>query len=140
MNRRYTLLVTVTLIVIVSACAQNPATPELITDMADLNGTWQPIPPASVWREYREDGTFRMAETQDSLEETPLVTGEYWFEGSVLHFKEVSGEPEWACGAEDIGQYEVQILESGEIKYVMVEDECGGRAVLPSGKYKKVEE
>jgi hypothetical protein len=107
--------------------------------MADLNGIWQPIPPANVWREYREDGTFRMAETQDGLE-APLVTGEYWFEGSVVHFKEVSGEPEWACGAEDIGQYEVQILESGEIRYVMVEDECDGRAAtLPNGKYKKAE-
>ena len=139
MNNRLILLVIVMLTVMVSACTEDPTTPELVTDMSGLLGLWEPIPPASLWRVYREDGTFRMAETQDSLE-APLVTGECWFEGSVLHLKEVSGDPEWACGAEDIGQYEVQILESGEIKYVMVEDECNGRAaMLPSGTYRKVE-
>jgi hypothetical protein len=146
MNKRYILLIIVTLIMMVSACAQNPATteeksPEPITDMSGLNGIWQPIPPATAWREYRDDGTFRIAGTRDNLEKAPFVTGEYWFEGSVLYFKEVSAEPEWECGGEIIGQYEVQVLESGEMKFVKVEDGCSERAmILPSGKYKKVEE
>ena len=146
MNKYILLIIIFTLIIVVSACAQNPATteeksPELITDMSGLNGIWQPIPPAIAWREYRDDGTFRIAGTRDNLEKAPFVTGEYWFEGSVLYFKEVSAEPEWECGGEIIGQYEVQVLESGEMRFVKVEDKCSERAmVLPSGKYKKVEE
>jgi hypothetical protein len=53
----------------------------------------------------------------------------------------VSSEPEWACGGEHVGQYKVQVLDSGEIKFVKVEDECNGRAaMLRTDKYKKVEE
>ena len=146
MNKRHTLLILVTLIMMVSACTQNPVTtkeesPKLITDMSGLNGIWQPIPPAKAWREYRDDGTFRIAGTRDNLEETPFVTGEYWFEGSVLYFKEVSAEAEWECGGEVLAQYEVQVLESGEIKFVKVKDECSERAtMLSNGKYKKGEE
>jgi hypothetical protein len=140
MNRAYALLLTIALMVMVSACARAPAAPVLVTDVSGLHGIWEPIPPANLWREYRTDGTFRMAETQDGLE-GPLVTGEYWFQQTILHFREVSGEPEWACGADDIGQYEVQMLEGGRIRYVVVEDECDGRAaMLPSGEYKKVQE
>jgi hypothetical protein len=146
MNRRYPSLILVTLIMLVSACAQPPATtkdesPKQITDMSGLYGIWQPIPPTKAWREYRDDGTFQIAGTRDNLEEAPFVTGEYWFEGNVLCFKEVSSEPEWECGGEQIGQYEIQVLESGEIKFVKVKDECSGRAaMLSNAKYKKVGE
>jgi len=131
---------------LVSACAQPPATtkeesPKQITDMSGLYGIWQPIPPAKVWREYRDDGTFRIAGTRDTLEETPFLTGEYWFEGNVLYFKDVSGEPEWECGGELVAQYEVQVLESGEIKFVKVKDECSERAaMLSNAQYKRVGE
>ena len=109
--------------------------------MSGLYGIWQPVSSTQTWREYREDGTFRVAGTRDSLEETPLVTGEYWYEENVLYFKEVSADPEWACGGEDIGQYEVQTLANGEIKFIKVKDGCLERAsALSNATYKKVEE
>lgn len=145
MNGKYFPLVLILFIVTVSSCISNPVSTgstdfDLVTDTASLEGLWEPVPPAKVWREYRQDGSFRAAESRDALTDAPSVIGMYWFEGSLLFFKEIAADPGWGCGEELVGQYQVQRLESGEIKFVKFKDECSERVTTLSGAmYKKAE-
>jgi hypothetical protein len=136
-------IIAISFFMMMAAYTSSPKTPAatspaLITEMAELQGAWEPFPLAKTWREYRPDGTFCVARTRDALEDAPALTGEYWFQGDILHFNEISVKPSWACGGKLIGQYEVQVLENGEITFVMVEDSCSERAaVLSNGSYRK---
>ena len=83
---------------------------EKADSIEDIVGTWQRVG-GSVEKtcQFSGDGTLSCSDG---------ITGEYWFEGS--QYFEKSGCPE-------VGVYEILLLESDNIKFEVIDDECSGR-------------
>lgn len=86
---------------------------------------------------FDKDGTFRQAHTLDELKSHPYSISSYKFEGTKMIIAEmsVSGVP--TCGKK-IGSYEIQLLESGNIRIMPIKDECEPRARDIAGEYELV--
>ena len=57
----------------------------LLTDAADLAGVWHVLGvDFDFYHEFNEDGTVRAAQSPDMLADSPLFTGEFWFEDGQL--------------------------------------------------------
>jgi hypothetical protein len=88
--------------------------PKLASSTEDIVGTWQSkISLGDI--QYNEDGTWRSQSGSGAV-----WTGEFWFEGTQF-FTQFSvscdvGNP--------IGIYEVELLENGNLKFTVIEDEC----------------
>lgn len=113
-----------------------------ITAAEDLVGIWRREEPDSssskLWREYRSDGTYRVAVTRDGLEANPLVVGEYQFEGTQFIVVDTSAQPGWdeCIAGGHRGRYEVQVVQTGKIRFVKLEDGCSSRSMmLPHGEF-----
>jgi len=122
------------------------AAPVVISSLEDLAGTWHKTTPSTyggeIYRQFREDGSYRVAGSIAELESNPRVIGNYRFEDHLLTLEDVSGDPPWddCVASRQVGKYEVQRLENGYIRFVKVEDECEGRSmILPQGVYELVQ-
>ena len=102
------------------------ATPVQATSAKEILGLWHGEGRDGMQFKFEEDGTCQQTQIRDSLDNNPNVTCEYKFEGDQLIFTtlEVRGLP--PC-EEDIGIYEVHLLENGNIKFMVVEDSCRPR-------------
>jgi hypothetical protein len=102
-----------------------------VTTPEELSGVWGYSRGGLGARYYQftQDGTFSNAAslTRERLEDTPAVKGEFWFEGSQLHLNVIeflaTGEP---CVGE-IGVYEAQLLENGNLRFIVIDDDCSWR-------------
>jgi hypothetical protein len=119
--------------------------PVPISSAQDLVGIWHQTPTNSFvgdfYIEYRKDGTCRSTSgTPERLESDPLVEGEYWFEAGQVHGKDSAGVPPWDECVEPgtVGKYEVWMYTSGNIRFVRIDDECEGRAMVMPGEYEPV--
>jgi hypothetical protein len=122
------------------------AAPVVISSLEDLVGTWHKTTPSTyggeIYRQFREDGSYRVAGSVAELDSKPRVIGKYGFEEQVLTLEDVSGDPPWdeCVKSRQVARYEVQKLESGYIRFVKLEDECDGRSmILPQGVYELVQ-
>ena len=113
-----------------------PSGPRAVTDVKDILGTWDIIGEGYV--QYNEDGTFRYAALRESLEERPLVVGEFWFDEGQYFEKEIDVHSVPACGSA-VGIYEVQLLENGNLSFTVVEDECEARRIATEREYRPVD-
>lgn len=116
------------------------------TTIEDIAGTWGFCRSGDEWcfyYQYLQDGTYTGAATpsRERVENTPGVMGEFWFEGTKLHLKMTSaGSPRNAGCIGNIGIYETHLIENGDLRFVLVEDECGWRSKdLPRSDYSPVE-
>jgi hypothetical protein len=119
--------------------------PVPISTAEELVGIWHQTPTNSflgdLYFQYKEDGTSRSATgTPDRLESEPLVEGEYWFEEGQLCGKDTAAEPPWDECVEPgtIGKYEAWMYSTGNIRFVRIDDECEGRAMVMPGEYEPV--
>lgn len=131
------------LVLLLGCAAPTPSGPTLASKIEDLVGVWHrtELAAVEVYIEFKEDGTCRFATVPDSeLELHPLMGGEFWFEGTQLHWKVFDAVGTWrACLAEDrqVGIYQVELLPNGNLKFVKIEDKCGDRFWVLVEKFKK---
>ena len=106
--------------------------PKLASSAADIVGTWQSTT-SSVEIQFNEDGTSRIKFAQGTD-----FTREFRFEGTRFFHTDI---PNGGCaqlGAET-GIYEVELLENGNLKFTVIEDECLVRVNYYAGRLIEVE-
>jgi len=103
-------------------------TPEqdLITSVEEMAGIWLgTVAGERGYVMYTEDGRYTVALTEDDLGIAPRVSGEYWFEDSTIHLRDLENAGHWVvCDAQIIGIYEVVVLEDGSVQFQTGEDGC----------------
>jgi hypothetical protein len=112
---------------------------KLATSAEEIFGTWWHAGTYHYIR-FDKDGTYREATALDKLDSQPYAIGSYQFKGTkmviiVITEGSFAGIP--SCGKE-IGSYEIQLLESGNILIVAINDQCWPRASMIPGEYKPV--
>ena len=135
--RRVTLLRALVTVSVLAACAgpsaptatptpePTPTPVEVIADkVEDLVGIWACI----LWGEgayvqFLADGSLRMAQTVEDLENDWFGSGEFWFEGTVFN------ESTDYCAGK--GTYEVRLVREGgktvALRWKAIEDPCSDR-------------
>lgn len=106
----------------------------LATSAENIVGTWVV---GSYFIRFDKDGTFRQARALDELASHPYAITSYQFEDTKMVIKEVSVSGVPTCGKK-IGNYEIQLLKSGNIRIVPIKDECKPRARDIAGEYEPV--
>jgi hypothetical protein len=104
---------------------------KLASSFDDIAGAWRSNSGGEEYH-FKEDGTFSY---QKESSEHP---GEFWFEGTQLFMKDLTGFCTQLVGVET-GIYEVELLGSGNLKFTAIEDECPGRAGGYEGSSKEKE-
>lgn len=100
--------------------------PGLITSAEEMAGVWLgTVAGESGYVMYTADGRFLVALSQDALATAPRVSGEYWFEDSQIHLRDLENAGHWAeCDSETVGVYDVVDLGDGQIEFQMIDDGC----------------
>lgn len=109
--------------------ASEPTPAPALIDSADaMVGIWRgTIAGEGGYIMYTADGRYLVALSQDALATAPRVSGEYWFEDSQIHLRDLENAGHWAACAPDIeGIYDVVDLGDGQIQFQLVDDGCGG--------------
>jgi hypothetical protein len=116
-----------------------------VTSAEELAGVWHRTTRTGMgmdcYRQYTEDGIYRMGTSPEELEARPRVEGKFWFEGVRIVVQDTSGIPGFdvCVEGEKTGKYEVELLENGHIRFVAVEDECRDRMrMLGSGEMEPI--
>jgi len=102
--------------------------PKLASSAEDIVGTWKSTT-SSIEVQFNEDGTLH---AQSSSTGT-IAEEEFWFEGTRFFVKDSRG---LGCTLEghETGIYEVELLENGNLKYRVIEDECLTRVNYWAGR------
>jgi len=103
----------------------------LATYAEEIVGTWFA---GNFFIRFDKDGTFRQAHALDKLDSQPYAISSYQFEGTKIVTTEISVSGVPSCGKK-IGSYEIQLLESGNIRIVAIKDQCAPRAGDIAGEY-----
>lgn len=129
MNKQMTGSVFIALFLL-AGCASSG--PKFANSIEDIVGTWQSNT-SSAEVQINEDGTVR-AQFPDARHHV----GEFWFEGTRLFFIDPS---KTLCALEgyETGIYEVELLENGNRKFIVIEDECMTRVNYFVGRLVGVE-
>lgn len=98
---------------------------EKADSIEDIAGTWLRVGGSKEsYCRYSDEGTYVCDQDLERVNNnTARYKGEYWFEGAQYFDKTI------LCierGVE-VGIYEILLLESGNIKFELIEDECQGR-------------
>ena len=119
-------LVAVGLLLLVG-CGSNAPGPGPVTEARHIVGLYRV---GHIFVEYDEDGTVRYAESRLTMREEKLTdVGEFWFEDG-QYFQKLTGFYKMGDCQGITGIYEVQLLENGNLRFSVVEDECTQRADL----------
>ena len=118
MNKRMVSSVAIALFLLAGCAASGP---KLASSFEDIAGTWHSIT-SSAEIQFNEDGTVR----RRTAEQTPEDDAGFRFEGTRLILTDTPGRGCTLIGAE-IGIYEVELLENGNLKFATIEDECATR-------------
>jgi hypothetical protein len=127
-------------LLLLSGCATGAPERPLATSVDDVVGTWHKT--GSVYAfigyiQFNADGTTRLGAASDGVEVLAKVEGEFWFEGTELLWKDVSATaPAYEYCMQpgrETGRYEVQLLENGNLKAVMIEGLCPSRVACLTG-------
>ncbi len=108
---------------------------EPITSFEDIAGTYQLLRPGGqvqMYIQFFEDGTIHYSSTRDLVEENPFAIVETRFEGTEVSLKAVKS----ACGGEGDATFEIHLLESGNLQFVLIEHKshtCAQRSDILQG-------
>lgn len=100
--------------------------PALTVSGEDLVGIWLgTVAGERGYIMYTADGQYSLALSQDALTTAPRVSGEYWIEDGQLHIRDLENAGHWAvCEAENIGIYEIIVMDDGKLDFETVDDPC----------------
>ena len=116
----------------------------LATSIGEIAGTWFTkdcyFYPGCYLR-IDKDGTTRQARTPDKLDNEPYARNSFEFKATEMAVTEVGVSADISpsgkvCGGA-IGRYQVQLLENGNIRIVLIEDQCDRKLDFP-GQYSPV--
>jgi hypothetical protein len=132
-------------LLLLSSCGE-PEGPATINSAEELAGVWHRTTRTGfggeVYRQYTEDGIYRMGGSLEELEARPRVEGRFWFEGGQIVVQDTAGIPGYntCVEGEKTGRYDLEVLENGHIRFVLAEDECPERAgMVGAGEMERVE-
>ena len=113
--------------------------PGPVSSLEDFAGTYENVGSGGqFYLHILEDGTLHLSSNRDLVEDRPEIIEETRFEGTKVFLKNTKG----VCVDEDAiadAIYEIQLLENGNLKFVAIEDTCGGRSGgLQIGEYAPV--
>jgi len=107
----------------------------LATSDDEIVGAWTRA--GVFYIRFDSDDTFRQAHALDQLASQPYAINAYHFEGTELIITTISVSGVPSCGTV-IGRYEIQLLESGNIRIVAIKDQCAPRAGDTAGEFEPV--
>jgi hypothetical protein len=118
-----------------SAACRPAATPtpveEIADEIDDLVGVWQVS--QLIQDEFLADGTVKMHEFLGKVGSVTRLTGEFWFEGTVLNLADS------VC--DERGTYEVWLVKEGgktvALRWKVIEDSCPSRRAVHQGLTKR---
>ena len=125
MNKQLASSIVVAMFLLAGCAASGP---KLASSAEDIAGTWQSTVSSLVFH-FNEDGTWGR--------EFPGTGSEFRFEGTRLSLKHVVAGG--ACIQYETGIYEIELLENGNLKFTMIEDECLQRVNFLAGRLVEVE-
>jgi hypothetical protein len=76
----------------------------------------------------------REAGSRDALESQPGTILDYWVEEEQLFIKQTFAQIGMPSCGDDVGIYEVQLLVSGNLRFIVIEDDCLRRRELLFGR------
>jgi len=106
--------------------------PKLASSAEDIAGVWQSTISSAVIQ-HNEDGT-----VHELSAEGDVPIGTFRFEGTRLF---LTDRPNTDCSVLgfETGIYEVELLENGNLKFIVIEDECLVRVNYSAGRLVEVE-
>jgi len=106
--------------------------PKLASSIEDIAGTWRPNTSNSEIQ-IDMDGTYFAINPSDDIRRAEIR-----FEGTRFIYKDTSKS---ACALQgyETGIYEIELLENGNLKFILIEDECPRRVNFHSGRLIQVE-
>ena len=119
MNKKLAISMVAALFMLVGCTVSGP---KLASSVEDIEGTWEGAEGIAAAYQFNEDGTWSEALSVDRLDD-PYSEGEFWFEEMNFHIMYTSGFEVLRCG-EPVGTYEIEIKESGNLSFTVIEDEC----------------
>lgn len=111
-----------------------------LTTAEELAGVWA-YSRGSIGNEYyqfNQDGTWSSAPTQERLENSPGIIGEFWFEETRLNLNVTEDISPRGCEG-IVGVYEVYLLENGAFKLELIGDDCPRSMHYPNKNFEPVE-
>lgn len=142
---KFTVGVLMCVVVLLSGCGKT-TTPADITSAEELAGVWHRTTRTDfggeVYRQYTEDGIYRMGASLEELETGPRVEGKFWFEGDQIVIQDTFGLAGYdiCLEGQETGKYDLEVLENGHLRFLLIEDECDERAVLlEAGEMERVD-
>jgi hypothetical protein len=116
--------------------------PELAANASDIVGTWHALSgrpgDPGLYHQFNEDGTCLVALILERLPAEPDVRCEFRFEDTQFVYTEIEAIGLPPCGGEP-AFYEVQLLASGNLKFVRIEDACAPRAGATAVEHEPVQ-
>ncbi len=121
-------------LLLLAACSTAEVEPGPVSSFDDIAGTYQRLGPGSqMYIQFSEDGTIHYSSNRDLVEETPSAIVETRFEGTKVFLKAVTS----VCGFEGDATYEIHLLESGNLQFVLIEHKshtCSQRSDILQGQ------
>lgn len=113
---------------------------KLATSAEEISGTWVTSGcwAGTCYMRFDKDGIMRQAMAPDKLVSQPYATSSYQFKGTKMFITEVRVVGVPPCGPAIVGTYKIQLLKSGNIRIVAINDQCGKRAADMQNEYKPV--
>lgn len=101
--------------------------PKMADGIEDIAGTWRRVGlrGQEYYILYSKDGTYQCSHHLEQLKDNPMCRGEFWFEETQFFDNEIHGG--CASAGRDIGVYQIQLQANGNLKFALIEDECGYR-------------
>ena len=114
------------------AAGEGPPEPGPITSAEAIVRAWQRTSGVTLYIAFDEDGTFNVSGFLDAvIDGRGHHTNKYWFEGTQLIME---GSYHCADESQQIGMYEVDLLENGNLKFLTIEEDCAGRESELAGR------
>ena len=131
MNKLVTSSIAIALFLLAGCAASGP---KLASSAEDIVGTWQSTTDSVPGLQFNEDGT--AFGDPASVSPTP---GEFRFEGTRLFLVNIAPGDDCVLLGAETGIYEVELLENGNLKFTLIEDDCLFRVSYQVGRVIEVE-
>ena len=139
MTKKVLVLAVVALGLMVTGCgaantseqAAEPTVVAIAASVEDVTGLWEGIDGGSGAIRIEENGTW----TFDSLDDEVGIIGggDVWFEGLHIFISEADWNSPGEEKCDGAGIYEVHLLSDGDIRFIVVKDDCERRVTYLQG-------
>ena len=127
--RKITLLLLIIFTIFIAGCGDSNS--KYATQIEDITGIWRTVPAGSAM-EIQPDGSYHWALTSADVKNGKTTPGgTFHFEGDKVI---ATGLDFGSCTSDTRGEYKIEFLESGNIKFELIEDPCVTRVPHLAGQ------